>query len=140
MQIENMEKKYVLELTVGSQAGDKAETSVTLRERPFVFCFLTHQIVDDGNAPNELVQHGNYSIDWSIQNDTRFWQGETAPMADAAYGSVRSGEWIPFNKPIGLEQKTTLYVAIQNRRQTAHEYTVQVILHGMEKVGRENVG
>lgn len=138
MKSENIEKKYIVDLRVGGQAGDTVETSVTLRERPFTLAYITHQIIDDGNAPNPLVQHGLYSIDWSIQNDTRFWQGDSVPMADAAYGSIRTGNWIPFIKPIGLEAKTTIYVALMNRRTQPNEYTVQAIFHGLEKVN--NVG
>jgi len=120
---------------VGNADGDIGKNAVSINDRPFILKQVTHQITapiffDAVNGYDER-QHGFYTLDWSLYNQDRYWQGDP-PMADAAFGSVRTGIWIPLSSPIALEKSRTLNVSIGNVGVRYAPYKVQVIFHGVE--------
>jgi hypothetical protein len=124
------DSKYSVELVLPANPGEEVETTIVTRERPFALQQITHCVIGDNGTDSE-----QYSIDWSIQNEKRYWKGSSAPMARAAFGSVSTGRWIPFKQPIAIEAKTTLFVKLQNRYAAATSTrSIQVIFHGSEKV------
>jgi hypothetical protein len=125
------DSKYTVELVLPADPGEEVETSIVTRERPFALQLITHQVIgDDDGADTE-----QYSIDWSIQNEKRYFKGQGAPMARAGFGSISTGRWINFRQPIAIEAKTTLFVKLQNRYTVSTETRkVQVIFHGSERV------
>ena len=125
------DSKYTVELVLPADPGEEVETSIVTRERPFALQLITHQVIgdDDGTDTEQ------YSIDWSIQNEKRYFKGQGAPMARAGFGSTSTGRWINFRQPIAIEAKTTLFVKLQNRYTVSTETRkVQVIFHGSERV------
>jgi hypothetical protein len=125
------DSKYTVELVLPANPGEEVETSIVTRERPFALQLITHQVIgDDDGADTE-----QYSIDWSIQNEKRYFKGQGAPMARCGFGSISTGRWINFRQPIAIEAKTTLFVKLQNRYTVSTETRkVQVIFHGSERV------
>lgn len=125
------DSKYTVELVLPANPGEEVETSIVTRERPFALQLITHQVIgDDSGTDTE-----QYSIDWSIQNEKRYFKGQGAPMARAGFGSISTGRWINFRQPIAIEAKTTLFVKLQNRYTVSTETRkVQVIFHGSERV------
>ena len=125
------QSQYVVELELSGTVNETVETTIVTRERPFVMTMITHCVVgEDGNDPEQ------YALDWSIQNEKRYWKGPaTAPMAKAAFGSVKTGRWISFPQPIPIEAKTSLFVKVINRYAADQEdpRTIQVIFHGLEE-------
>jgi hypothetical protein len=125
------DSKYTVELVLPANPGEEVETSIVTRERPFALQLITHQVIGD-DAGTDTEQ---YSIDWSIQNEKRYFKGQGAPMARAGFGSIATGRWINFRQPIAIEAKTTLFVKLQNRYTVSTETRkVQVIFHGSERV------
>jgi len=121
---------YTIDVELPSEPGSSVEADVVTRERPFALTQLMHCVVEeDGNDPEQ------YSIDLSVQNEKRYWKGASAPMAKAAFGSVKTGRWIPFATPIPVEAKTSLFIRVTNRYATATgTRKIQIILHGVERV------
>lgn len=118
--------QYTVNLDIPVTEGDAVDGSVVTRERPFILHRIKHSVIgEDGNDPEQ------YSLDWSIQNDKRFWKGDSAPMA-RVYGSTHTGVWSPLSVPVPLEAKTTLYVQLVNRNGDAVERKVQVVFEGLE--------
>jgi hypothetical protein len=121
--------KYTVNLDLPSTNGDSVEGSVVTRERPFILHRIKHTVVgEDGADPEQ------YSLDWSIQNEKRFWKGDSEPMA-RHYGSTHHGVWSPLSVPVPLEAKTTLYVRCVNRYNDAEPTTrkLQVVFEGLER-------
>jgi hypothetical protein len=118
--------QYTVNLDIPTTEGDSVDGSVVTRERPFILHRIKHSVIgEDGNDPEQ------YSLDWSIQNDKRFWKGDSAPMA-RVYGSTHTGVWSPLSVPVPLEAKTTLYVQLINRNGDAESRKVQVVFEGLE--------
>lgn len=121
---------------VEQEDGFVGKNAVPINDRPFVLEMVTHQITTpfsytapyDSYAAN---QDGLYTLDWSLYDQDRYWQGDP-PMADAAFGSVRHGIWIPLRSPIALEKNRTLNVKIGNVGLKRNDYKVQVLFHGVE--------
>jgi hypothetical protein len=130
------QSQYTVDLLLPSTPGQDVTATVVTRERPFALMMITHQIVGDDPITAGGPDPENYSIDWSIQNEKRYWKGGTAPMARAGFGSTATGVWITFPQPIPIEAKTTLFVTLQNRYPATApsvERNVQVIFHGVER-------
>lgn len=121
-------QKYTANLILPGDPGESAESSVVINRRNFVMQQVQHCVVgEDGTDPEQ------YQIDWSIQNDKRFWKGDNAPMAQL-YGSVKTGRWYPESIPVQLAQQTTLYVKVTNRYTgTPVTRHIQVVFSGIEK-------
>lgn len=118
--------QYTINLDIPVTEGDSVDGSVVTRERPFIVTQIKHTVVgEDGTDPEQ------YSLDWSIQNDKRFWKGNAAPMA-RMYGSTHTNVWSPLPVPVPLEAKTTLDVQLINRNGDAVARKVQVIFEGFE--------
>ena len=126
---ENWEpSRYTVNIELGGNPGDDALESVTTRERPFIIEQIQHVVVGDNGDDDEA-----YSLDWSIQNDKRYWKGSTAPMA-TTYGSTHHGRWQKESVPVGIEAKTTLFSRLVNYYQAAGEpRNIQVLFVGMER-------
>ncbi len=120
---------------VGNIDGAVGKNAVPINDRPFVLELVTHQITGpttyDANHGYDENQNGYYTIDWSLYNQDRYWQGDP-PMADAAFGSVRTGIWIPLRAPIALEKSRTLNVSVGNVGLKRADYKVMIIFHGVE--------
>lgn len=130
------QSQYTVDLILPATPGQDVTQTIVTRERPFALMLITHQIVGDDPINNGGADPENYSIDWSIQNEKRYWKGGTPPMAPAAFGSIRSGQWITFPQAVPIEAKTTLFVTVQNRYPAtapAVERKIQVIFHGCER-------
>lgn len=115
--------------------GATGKNAVPINDKPFVLEKVTHQImgpfVFDATHGYAEEQNGLYTIDWSLYNQDRYWQGDP-PMADAAFGSVRHGIWIPLAAPIALEKNRTINVVVGNVGLKLRDYKVQVLFHGVE--------
>lgn len=108
--------------------NDSAGGDVVTRERPFIIEQLKHTVIGDDGTDAE-----QYSIDWSIQNQKRYWKGATAPMAKL-FGSTHTDRWSPFRVPIAIPGKTTLNVELTNRYTGGGgPRTVQVTFEGFER-------
>lgn len=128
--------------------GSGGENSVSTNDRPFIIQKITHQLVNpqpDATNPDvsiQALQDGLYRINWSLYNQKRYFQGPV-PMADAAFGSVRHGVWIPLPVPVAIEKNRTLKVNITNeleRDPAVRAYTVQVQFHGLEDISPQVEG
>ncbi len=115
--------------------GYVGKNAVPINDKPFILEMVTHQItkpiVFDAVYGYAEEQNGLYTIDWSLYNQDRYWQGDP-PMADAAFGSVRHGIWIPLRAPIALEKNRTINVAVGNVGLKRTDYQVQILFHGVE--------
>lgn len=129
---------FDIDLEIGPNAGDEEVGTVSLNDRPFVIEEIHHQIISDGNFPLLPIQDGLYRIDWSIGERVRFQTGPL-PMADAAFGSIRHGIWVPLRSPVELIGTAKINVKVRNEfGPRAAAFKVQVQFHGVEKVGSEN--
>lgn len=120
--------EYPLELTLPKEVDATVEAALTINTCDFAIMNLKHCVVgDDGTNAMQ------YSIDWSIQNDRRFWKGSSAPMA-LMFGSPRTSIWTEFRKPIRIMQQVTLYVKLTNRyaADLADDIKVQILFCGYE--------
>jgi hypothetical protein len=120
--------------------GYVGKNAVPINDRPFVMEMVTHQVASPVDFPEGFAvgnqgylefQHGLYTIDWSLYNQDRYWQGDP-PMADAAFGSVRNGIWIPLRAPIALEKNKTINVSVGNVGLKRADYKLQIQFHGVE--------
>lgn len=121
---------------VPQEDGATGKNAVPINDKPFIMRKVTHQIMSpfDFTAPYDTYaanQSGLYTIDWSLYNQDRYWQGDP-PMADAAFGSVRHGIWIPLESPLILEKNKTINVVIGNVGLKRTDYKVQIQFHGVE--------
>jgi hypothetical protein len=131
------ESQYTIDLVLPGIVGETVTATVVTRERPFAMTMITHCVVGDAPDPAAGFQMDpeQYSIDWSISNEKRYWKGGSAPMAKSAFGSVHTGQWISFPQPVAIEAKTTLYVTLMNRYAApGNSRKIQVILHGVERI------
>jgi len=119
---------YTINLDLPDEPGQFGEGSVVINRRNFVLQQIMHCVVgDDGNDPEQ------YQLDWSIQNDKRYWKGVEAPMAQT-YGSVKTGRWYPESVPVPLAVQTTLYIRVTNRYTgTPATRKIQILFKGMEQ-------
>lgn len=126
-------KQYTVEVEIGPNDGDQKTGSITVSTRPIVVRYIKHQIVKDGGFPNRPVQDGLYRVDWSIAETQRYFAGPP-PMADAAFGTVRTGIWKPLDPPLEIRDTLAISVRVINAwgPRTA-PFTVQVIFEGYEK-------
>jgi hypothetical protein len=130
------ESQYTIDLVLPGTVGEEVTATVVTRERPFAMTMITHCVVGDVPDPATGARDPEqYSIDWSISNEKRYWKGGSAPMAQSAFGSVHTGQWVSFPQPVAIEAKTTLYITLQNRYAApGNTRKVQVILHGVERI------
>lgn len=127
--------KFSVDVTLEKEIGSVGKGQVQINDRPFVLKKITHQII--AHTPNQNVyqqQDGLYRIDWSEYEQVRFWKG-SIPMADAAYGSIRDGHWIPLDAPVTLPGGQTLHVQILNEANRDEKIQVQIIFHGIQRLG-----
>jgi len=120
---------------VGLDDGKVGKATAQINDKPFILEMVTHQkmgpVTYTATEGYEEFQDGLYTIDWSLYNQDRYWQG-VPPMADAAFGSARTGIWIPLRAPIALEKSRTINVAVQNVGAKIANYKVMVLFHGVE--------
>jgi len=124
-----LSQTYTVNMDLPENAGESVDGTVVINRRNFVLQQIMHAVVgDDGSDPEQ------YQLDWSIQNDKRFWKGDNAPMAQT-YGSVKTGRWYPESVPVPLTKQTTLYVKLTNRYSgVAAARKVQILFKGIEKM------
>ncbi len=106
--------------------------NITLNNQPFVLQRVTHQIIG-ATAAGPLFQDGNYLIDW--KDDSTSYQNSAA-MADAMFGSVRTGNFLDLPAPIVYPSSKTLTVRVSNviaRTPADTFFKIQVIFHGIEQ-------
>lgn len=122
--------QYPVNVDLPANNGDRVTGSVVTREREFILHKIKHCVIgDEGDDPEQ------YSLNWSIQNDKRFWKGDSPPMA-RMFGSVHHGVWTPLGSPVKLPPKSTLYVELQNRYvPDGDPKQIQVIFEGLEYKG-----
>lgn len=120
--------QYTVVLDLPGGPGEEVEGAVVTRERPFALQQLKHAIMgEDGTDPEQ------YQIDWSVQNEKRYWKGDQPPMAQM-FGSVKTGRWYPFSSPIPLIPKTSLYVRVINRYAAEGDTRkIMISFEGLEK-------
>ncbi len=125
--------KYALDIQIGPDTGDEGKGQVSINDRPFLLRQITHMIVPSASpwtvADN---QDGLYRIDWSLYEQYRFFKGAKL-LADAAFGSIRHGIWIPLDSPVEIEGNQTLNAAVMNERPRGSDWVVQIIFHGLQK-------
>jgi len=136
--------QFVVDVAIDAADGSEGRGQVAINDRPFVLEMITHQIIPgailEPPANGWVYQDGLYRLDWSLYEQARFWKG-TPPMADAAYGSIRDGNWIPLRAPVSLPGNETLHVTIRNEVERQEPWYVQVIFHGIQEGGqRSQVG
>lgn len=128
------DKWYVIPVTCNVLAGAEGENSVSLDARPFICKKITHALV----GRQKVDQHGDYNL--QIRDDKTAYQN--LPInANAMLGSVFDGGpemFLP--KPIVFEGSQVVTVHVQNPRLRTEyggsgQFIVQVVLHGIEKVG-----
>ena len=117
------------------RAINDAVGSIIVDTRPIVVTYIKHEIVDDNNFPFRTNNDGLYRIDWSISEHTRFYSGGGAvPMADAMYGTARTGVFIPLDPPIAIRDTLVINVKVINAwGPRVGDFRVQVLFHGYEK-------
>jgi hypothetical protein len=130
------QSQYTVDVVLPAAVGETVTATVVTRERPFALTMITHCVVGDlPDAVTGARDPEQYSIDWSISNEKRYWKGGSPPMAQPGFGSVSTGQWISFPQPISIEAKTTLFVTVQNRYAAATvSRKIQIIFHGVERI------
>lgn len=137
--------KFSVNVAVAETQGAEGRGQVAINDRPFVLQKITHQIVpgaiiEEDDVTGWRYQDGLYTLDWSLYEQARFWKG-IPMMADAAYGSIRDGNWIPLTAPVALSGNQTLHVIIRNIVARQNPFYVQVIWHGIQRAGaRSQIG
>lgn len=131
--------KFVIDVNIPLEFGAEGRGQVSINDRPFVLEYLSHQIIPAALDQNQDVtgwfyQDGLYSLDWSLYEQARFWKG-VPPMADAAFGSIRDGNWKKLRAPVSLVGNETLNVVIRNQVLREAAFKVQVIFHGIQRGG-----
>ena len=128
--------QYILDVEIKKEFGEVGKATLTTNDKPFVLVGIRHQIIWDGvNTSADQKQDGLYRIDWSLFSTQRFFKGPK-PMANAAFGSPKYGNWANLMSPITLEKSQTLYVAVQNmyRGDRNEDWEVQIIFDGLEEL------
>lgn len=122
-----LDMTYTVNVDLPADPGESVIGSIVINRRDFIIERIKHCVIgDDGTDPEQ------YQLDWSIQNDRRFWKGDQAPMAQL-FGSVKTGRWQEISPPIPIEQQTTLFVKLTNRYAAGGlERRVQVTFEGSE--------
>lgn len=131
--------QFIINVDLPLAFGAEGRGQVSVNDRPFVLQWLTHQIIPSALDQNQDVtgwfyQDGLYSLDWSLYEQARFWKG-TPPMADAAFGSIRDGNWKRLPAPVSLVGNETLNVVIRNQVLREADIKLQVIFHGIQRGG-----
>lgn len=135
--VEFYPKTYTIDIEIGQNESDTGSDSVSL-DNDFILRSIRHELIDDGSG-NPPTQDGNYRLGWSIQTTTRFYKGPD-PMADAAYGSVRHGEWTELDAPLKIGENRTLEAQVTNTQNRANPFKVQVLFVGLEPQPSANIG
>lgn len=134
LNIQNMQ--YIVNVEIEPEYGKIGTASIATNDRPFMLTAIRHEVIWSGVDDDlTMAQDGLYSIDWSLYETDRFFKG-SKPMANAAFGSPRYGNWKDFPVPIPLSKSQTLYAAVQNLRRTdrLEDWIVQVIFSGVERL------
>jgi hypothetical protein len=131
---------------IGPNLGDFQEGSISLNDRVFILQRITHAIVAWSDWTAHPVgwgiaaynQDSMYRLDWSINNQQRFWKGTLPPLAMIAHGSAQAGYWLDLPAPVALNGLETIHLKVINAilRTAGQLFTVQTIFHGLERVDR----
>ena len=128
--------QYIVNVEIEPEYGKVGTASVATNDRPFMLTSIRHEIIYDGvSVASTIQQDGLYSIDWSLFDTDRFFKG-SKPMANAAFGSPRFGNWKDFAVPIPMEKSVTLHAAVMNLYvgDRTDDWKVQVIFNGVERL------
>lgn len=127
---------YPLTIDVPVELDAIGNGSFKIRDTRFLCKQITHMIIGadlDFDDPGPIQQDGQYFVDFKDERET--WQS-IPMMADAAFGSVRTGRWIQFHAPIAFAGSQAIQVNVQNAiDRTAAEpeiFKVHFIFHGIE--------
>ena len=131
---------YVVDVELDAAVGSINTGTVSLNNQPFVLQRVTHAIkaADFLADANSLNQDGQYLIEW--KDDSTNYQSAPA-LADALFGSVRTGNFLDLPSPIVYPESKTLTARITNLvDRTAGgaraKFSVQVIFHGVQQWGQ----
>lgn len=120
---------------IGVNEGNKVSVDIQINRHPFVLTGIRHEIVKDGLAPVPPVQDGMYRINWSKDDQTKYFKG-SAPMARSYLGSVTTGIWTELPQHIIFQDAQTINVEVINALQgRPHPFTVHLQFHGVQKTG-----
>jgi len=147
-------QQFVIDIAgIGPNIGDFAEGSISLNDRVFILQRLTHAIIawdqwtahPIGWTVGAWNQDGMYRLDWSVNNQLRYWKGALAPLAMIAHGSAQAGYWLDLPAPVVFAGLETIHLKVINAiaritpnppPAAQHMITVQTIFHGLERVDR----
>jgi len=120
---------YTATIDLPADPGEENETVIVTNERVFAFQQLKHAVISDDGTDAE-----SYLIDWSVQNEKRFWKGPIAQLAKM-FGSTHTSIWTPFRVPVPVQPKTSLYIRVVNKYpdNTGGIRKLLITFEGMEK-------
>jgi hypothetical protein len=120
--------EYIVTIDLKGESGEKKSDVVNVTRNNFLLRRIEHCVLEQ-----EEVETEDYAIDWSIDNQIRFFKGNQPPMAKL-YGSTKHGRWTEFEPPIPINQQQTLYVELINRYADSQQRDrkIQITFVGME--------
>ncbi|MDJ0766295.1 MAG: hypothetical protein QNJ97_25165 [Myxococcota bacterium] len=132
---------YPVTIDVPTTQNTSAQASEKINAEPFLLKLVTHQIlgatlnVQAPPGPGVIYQDGQYLI--FFEDERTHWQ-KSSMVADAAFGSVRHGRWIPLQAPIAFRGNQNIRIQVVNLTdRTASEldfFKVQIVLIGVENL------
>lgn len=132
---------FPVTVNLAKELGGEGRATIPINDRPFILQWLTHQIIPNVLRPADDItgwayQDGLYTIDWSLFEQSRFWKGDP-PMADAAFGSIKTGKWIGLPAPVSMPGNENLNVILRNQVLREEDIKVHVIFHGIQRGGSQ---
>lgn len=129
-------KFYKIDVATLSVVNGVGDGAVTLDSTPFILDSIAHVIV--GALPED--QDGQYSVLWRDEY-TNYSQEQV--MAEPAFGSIRSGFFVPLPLRSFFRSSATISMEVTNYIDRTADFPVsfplQFVLHGFEKWDRPRV-
>jgi len=120
--------KYGDTITLPGEIGETGTGTIVINRSDFAWISLRYALVTDD--PTDPL---NFSIDVSLQNDTRFYKSQNAPMA-SIFGSPRTNIWNENAPPVIIPNQTTVFITLMNHYAAdGDSRNIQVWLVGNEK-------
>jgi hypothetical protein len=106
---------YPITVPVKTDLDSIGRGSFKIKNSKFLCKQISHQIIgaslDFDEANVAIKQDGQYSVRFMDERET--WQADEM-LPDAAFGSVRTGRWIPLFAPIAFAGSQTIQLNVQN--------------------------
>jgi hypothetical protein len=119
--------RYGVSVNIPADPGESETVSVLINRSDFAWLRTQYALETD-----DLTDPLNFSIDISLQNETRFYKGP-APMA-STFGSPRTGIWMENAPATIIKNQTTVYIKVTNRYASSGSVRpLQVWIVGNEK-------